>query len=185
MHTSPKTEKYIQANLYKALSKEEKETSEIWSMDFTEQKINGKKIYTCGVISTNRKIVVGIAQGKRCNAELAVKAITKAINEYGTPDLLMTDRGSAFTSKSFYDILQEKKIKHSMSRPHTPIDNVYIETFWKSMKTEIGKVVLLNEYTYMMVVEYYVYYYNNLRPHSALGYLTPIEYMRKKLSLKN
>lgn len=39
------------------------------------------------------------------------------------------------------------------------------------MKVELGKTDLLTEQTYRMVIEYYIYYYNNLRPHSTLGYL--------------
>lgn len=61
-----------------------------------------------------------------------------------------------------------------MSRPHTPIDNRFIETFWKSMKIEMGKTDLLTEHTYRMVVDYYIYYYNNLRPHSSLNYRVPL-----------
>ena len=61
-----------------------------------------------------------------------------------------------------------------MSRPHKPVDNCFIETFWKSMKVELGKTDLLSEQTYRMVIEYYIYYYNNLRPHSTLGYIPPL-----------
>lgn len=42
------------------------------------------------------------------------------------------------------------------------------------MKVELGKKDLLNEQIYRMVIEYYIYYYNNLRPHSSLGYLSPL-----------
>mgnify|MGYP004661301783 FL=1 len=42
------------------------------------------------------------------------------------------------------------------------------------MKVELGKKDLLNEATYRMVIEYYIFYYNNLRPHSSLGYATPL-----------
>ena len=52
--------------------------------------------------------------------------------------------------------------------------NRFIETFWKSMKVELGKKDLLNEQTYRMVIEYYIYYYNNLRSHSSLGHLPPL-----------
>lgn len=177
VHTSENTEKYIHENLYKQLSKAERGLYEIWSMDFTEEKIKGKKIFTCGIVSVTRKLVVAIARGKSCTAELAIKALTQALAIYGAPHMVMTDRGSAFTSKAFYDIMQKNKILHSMSRPHRPVDNCFIETFWKSMKIEMGKTNHLNEYTYAMVMDYYVYYYNNLRPHSALNYLTPMEYI--------
>lgn len=181
VHTSENTEKYIHENLYMQLCEKARLYYEIWSMDFTEEKIGKKKIYTCGIISTTSKILVGIARGTSCNAALAIAALQKALTIYGSPYMVMTDRGSAFTSKAFYDILQEKGIRHSMSRPHTPIDNRFIETFWKSMKIEMGKTNHLNETTYAMVMDYYIYYYNNLRPHSSLNYETPIQHQLGKI----
>lgn len=174
VHTSKATEKYIHENLFAQLNKEQRENMEIWSMDFTEEKIHGKKIYTCGIISVNRKILVGYSQGKTCNTALALEALNKAVASYGKPDMVMTDRGAQFTSKDFYDMMQKLSVLHSMSRPHKPVDNRFIETFWKSMKVELGKTCLLTEQTYQMVVDYYVYYYNNLRPHSTLDYRTPL-----------
>lgn len=174
VHTSKTGEKYIQENLFAKLSAEEREAMEIWSMDFTEEKIKGKKVYTCGIISVNRKILVGYAQGNRCTTELALDAVCQALSEYGTPDMIMTDRGAQFTGKEFRDMIEELDIKHSMSRPHKPVDNRFIETFWKSMKVELGKLDHLTQETYRMVVEYYIYYYNNLRPHSTLDYRAPL-----------
>ncbi len=174
VHTSKNTEKYIRENIYAQIPDAVRKQMDIWSMDFTEQIVRGKKIYTCGIISVNKKILVGYSQGKQCISALAVETVRKAIEEYGIPDMIMTDRGAQFTSKAFFEIIEEYKIQHSMSRPHKPIDNVYIETFWKTMKIEIGKLALLNEQTYAMVVEYYVNYYNNLRPHSSLGYKPPL-----------
>ncbi len=174
VHTSENTEKYIQENIFASLTKEERNALEVWSMDFTEEKINGKKIFTCGIISVNRKILVGYAQATKCNTALALEALEKAVAEYGTPDMILTDRGAQFTSKDFFDTMQRLSVVHSMSRPYKPIDNRYIETFWKSMKVEMGKLDLLNEQTYRMVVDYYIYYYNNLRPHSSLAYRIPL-----------
>lgn len=174
VHTSEATEKYIQQNLFAHLTDEKKVRMEIWSMDFTEEKINGKKIYTCGIISVKRKILVGYAQGPRCTTALAMEAFANAMLDYGIPDMVMTDRGAQFVSRDFHAMMEDWGIKHSMSRPHTPIDNRFIETFWKTMKVELGKKDLLNEQTYRMVIEYYIYYYNNLRPHSYLGYVPPL-----------
>ena len=174
IHTSKNTEKYIQDNLFAGLSAEKKDSMEIWSMDFTEEKIEGKKIYTCGIISVNSKVLVGYAQGNRCTTELAMEAMANALLEHGIPDMVMTDRGSQFISRDFHAMLEDWGIRHSMSRPHKPIDNRFIETFWKSMKVELGQTSLLNAQTYRMVVDYYVYYYNNLRPHSTLNYRSPL-----------
>ena len=164
--------KYIQDNLYVGLSADDK-LKNIWSMDFTEQKINGKRIYTCGIISVNGKNIVGYKQSFKCTSKLAVETLKRAIEEHGVPYMIMTDRGSQFTSRDFFDIIEKYKILHSMSRPYNPIDNCFIETFWKTLKIEIGKTTLLTPETYAMVIDYYIYYYNYERPHSTLGYKPP------------
>lgn len=174
VHTSTVTERYIRENLWAQLEPKERSALEVWSMDFTEEKLQRKKIYTCGIISVNRKILVGYAQAGRCTAELAITALRKAFQEFGKPDMIMTDRGAQFTSRAFFDMMQENNIMHSMSRPHKPVDNCFIETFWKSMKIEMGKPDLLTPESYRMVVEYYINYYNYLRPHSALNYRPPL-----------
>lgn len=174
VHTSKGTERYIQGNVWRQLKPEERSGLEVWSMDFTEEKIQGKKIYTCGIISVHRKILVGYAQDSRCTAELALTALRKAFEQFGKPDMIMTDRGAQFTSRAFFDMMQEEGIVHSMSRPHTPVANCFIETFWKSMKVEMGKTNLLTPVTYRMVVDYYIHYYNYRRPHSSLGYRPPL-----------
>ena len=153
VYTSKNTEKYIQENLYASLTDEQKSRMEIWSMDFTEEKIEGKKIYTCGIISVNRKILVGYAQGSRCTTALAMEAFANAMLAYGIPDMVMTDRGAQFVSRDFHAMMEDWGIRHSMSRPRTPVDNRFIETFWKSMKVELGKMDLLNEQTYRIVIE--------------------------------
>ena len=167
------SEEYICENLYRKLSTEEKQR-EIWSMDFTEVKIKGKKIYSCGIISVNRKIWIARITGEANNAATAVKTLEQGIARYGVPYMVMTDRGSPFVSKSFKETIDTNGILHSMSRPHTPGDNACIETFWKTMKTEIGRTKHLTQEEYYAIMGYYEYYYNNLRPHSSLGYCAPI-----------
>lgn len=168
------SEKYISENLFPQL-KEKERKKDILSMDFTEQKVNGKKVYTCGAININSKVLAAELCGCKNDSEAACTTLKMAIEAHGVPYMIMTDRGSPFVSKTFHDLLDEYGIKHSMSRPHTPSDNCFIETFWKSMKIEIGKVAHLSVEQYMFVMEYYKHYYNFERPHSSLDYLTPLK----------
>ena len=173
VHTHKESaEKYVAENTYWNLPAEDR-PKRAWSMDFTEEKVDGKKIFTCGIISITDKILVGRVSGKRNCKETACETLQMAIEKYGKPDMILTDRGSPFISKSFHDLLESEQIKHSMSRPHTPRDNRYIETFWRTMKTEIGSVKRMSKAEYLLVLAYYEYYYNNLRPHSALDYTPP------------
>ena len=181
VHTAPEvSEKYISENIFPMLSAEERK-NDILSMDFTEQKVNGQKIYTCGVINVNSKVLEAALCGCKNDSDAACKAVELAIQEFGIPYMIMTDRGSPFVSKSFHDLLERYGIKHSMSRPHTPADNCFIETFWKSMKTEIGKVEHLTPEQYMMIMEFYRHYYNHERPHSTLGYCAPMVALSKSV----
>ena len=179
VHTSEQvSEKYISENLYAKLDDIDK-SKKIWSMDFTEQKVSGKRMYTCGIVSVNGKQLVGKITGYKNNSETACNTLLQAIKKFGVPYMVMTDRGSPFVSKHFYDIIERYGIKHSMSRPGTPVDNRFIETFWKSRKVEIGPVNHLTVSQYRMVLDYYEYYYNFLRPHSTLGYCAPMTYLLK------
>ena len=173
VHTHKESaEKYIAENVYWNLDEKER-PKKVWSMDFTEQKIDGKTIYTCGIISVTDKILVGRISGQRNSSETACQTLLQAIARFGSPEMLMTDRGSPFISKSFHDLLEERGITPSMSRPHTPRDNRYIETFWRILKTEIGSVKYMSREEYLLVLDYYEYYYNHKRPHSVLNYLPP------------
>lgn len=181
VHTKKEvSEKYISENLYKQLDKEERE-ERILSIDFTEQKINGKTVYTCGAINVNTKVLEGMVYDCKNNSEAACAVVEMAIKEFGVPYMVMTDRGSPFVSKSFHELLERNGIKHSMSRPHTPAENCYIETFWKSLKTEIGKVEKLTIEEYKAIMKFYIYYYNNERPHSSLGYNPPLKAKQKNV----
>ena len=173
VHTHKESaEKYIAPNKYWELEKENR-PKKAWSMDFTEQKVEGKTVYTCGIISITDKILVGRISGQSNSSETACKTLEQAIAQYGAPEMLLTDRGSPFVSKAFHDLLEKQEIIHSMSRPHTPRDNRYIETFWRIMKTEIGPVKYMSKAEYLIVLNYYDYYYNHKRPHSALNYAPP------------
>lgn len=174
------SEKYIAKNIYNTITEEEKKKLKVWAIDFTEERIQNKKIYTCAIIEVETKVLVGYKQSKTCNSNLALETLEKAIKTYGKPDMITSDRGSQFTSKHFQVTLKEKGIVSSMSRPHTPVDNRFIETFFNSMKTEIGYTKNYNEEQYRKVVEYWIYYYNNERIHSSIGYITPIEYLIEK-----
>lgn len=178
VYTNKETkEKYVAKNIYNNLEKEEQEKIEAWSIDFTEQIVEGRKIYTCAIINIRTKVIVGYKQSYKIDAKLAAETLEKALEEYGTPNMILSDRGSQFTSKLYQKTLEEYGIMCSMSRPYKPVDNVYIETFFKTMKTEIGYVKKYTIKEYKMVVEYWMNYYNTKRIHSSIGYLTPFEYM--------
>lgn len=165
------------------MQEEEQDKVNAWAIDFTEQRTAEKKVYTCAIIDIKRKVLAGNKQSFKMDAKFAVDTLKEAIRKYGKPDMILSDRGPQFTSKLFQSTLKEYGIISSMSRPYRPVDNIFIETFFKSMKTEIGSVKHYTVEQYKMIVEYWVNYYNTERPHSSIGYLTPHECFYGKESL--
>lgn len=175
VNTSKETEKYIQENIFSQLNQNERKSLDIWSMDFSEIKLKKKKYYLCGIISVNTKICIAVSISNIQTKETAIECIKEGLSKYRKPDMITTDRGTQFVSKTFYEYLSSEGIIHSMSRPHKPVDNCYIETFWKTLKTEIGKIDDYDVTTFEMILKYYVHYYNYERPHSSIKYETPIK----------
>ena len=174
VYTSENTEKFISDNIFANLTQKERSKLEIWRIDFSEIKLRDKKYYLCGIVSVNSKICISLTISNKQTKEMAYETIKKGIEIYGKPNILMSDRGCQFTSKLIHDYLETEEIVHSMSRPHKPIDNRYIETFWKTLKTELGKIEQYEKETFEKILEYYQHYYNYERPHSTLNYLPPI-----------
>ena len=160
---------YIAENLIKG---ETVTTSnEICQMDASEFKHKTGKLLVEGIIDIYDKTVV-VGYGNKENKELIAETIKKRL-ETGKPSKLHSDRGSGNVSLKVKALLEEHGIKRSMSAPHKPNENQFIETFWKSAKTEIGNTKNLTCEQLKMVIDYYVYYYNNERIHSSIGYITP------------
>ena len=114
-----------------------------------------------------------------------VDAMEQAVGREGPPDdgslVFHDDRGAQYTSRSFQRCLDSHGIVQSVSRPGTPLDNAVAESFFKTLKRELVK-----ERSYgtrdeakQDIFKYIELYYNRVRMHSTLGYMSPVEYERQ------
>ena len=108
-------------------------------------------------------------------SDFCTDALNEALNR-GTPEIFNTDQISQFTSEEFTGILEKHEIKISMDGKGRYADNLFIERLWRTVKY---KEVYLKAYqdardARIQLREYFDFY-NNRRPHQALGYKTPAE----------
>ena len=166
-----KDERFIAENLIKG--KRASKSDEICQMDVSQFKYSGGKLFVNGIIDIYDKTVV-MKYSNNENKELISSTIKEMLLS-GSPETLHSDRGLANASLKVKQLLESNHIKRSMSAPYSPNENQYIETFWKTAKTEIGSTKNLNQAELEMVLDYYIHYYNKERVHSSIGYMTPAQ----------
>jgi transposase InsO family protein len=124
--------------------------------------------------------VVGWAIDRRCDANLVNDALSIAAGTRVTSPatVIHSDHGSQFTSWAFSENVRRLGLLGSMGTVGDCYDNAPMESFWGSMQIE-----LLNRQKWKTVLElpsamaeWIETFYNPLRRHSSLGYLTPNEY---------
>lgn len=88
-----------------------------------------------------------------------------------------TDRGNEFKNKIIDELLDTFEIRRSLSKKGCPYDNAVAEAGYKIIKTEFAFNRIFNSLEELKLeLRSYVLWYNNKRIHSALNYMTPVEY---------
>ncbi len=93
------------------------------------------------------------------------------------PDI-QSDHGSGFIAREFAETLSETGVTHTKIRPHTPTDNAEIERYHRTIGERIDEEELENVTQAKAVIGGIIDAYNQVRLHSALSFLRPVDYYR-------
>ncbi len=112
--------------------------------------------------------------------QLALNALTQAAKLYRPPQGLIhhSDRGSQYASKEYQQALKDLGMISSMSRKGNCFDNACMESFFGTLKQDLiyGNRFKTRAEARHAIFEYIEVFYNRTRLHSALGYMSPVEY---------
>jgi putative transposase len=155
-------------------------TNERWSMDFvSDQLYSGRPIRVLVLVDNFSRESLAIRAGISLKAEDVVEVLNRLIEERGTPDSIRVDNGTEFTSVVMDQWAYWNKVTLDFTRPGKPTDNATIESFNSRLRQEC-----LNEHWFLSVadaqekLDAWRIDYNENRPHSSLGNLTPEEFVR-------
>lgn len=145
--------------------------------------INGKWCYLASWQDKVSKRVVGWSVGMRMTDDLVIDALNKAIIRglVRKDAIIHSDRGSQYSSIDFRKLLKRHGFRQSMSGKGNCYDNAQAESFWARLKCELleGGAFRRVDEARSEVFSYIDGYYNRIRRHSAIGYLSPIDFERK------
>ena len=150
--------------------------NQVWALDITYIPLRQGHMYLIAIIDWHSRFIVGWALSDTLESAPVTEAVTAAIERYGVPGIINSDQGSQFTGALYTKLLVQYHVRQSMDGKARWVDNVVIERWFRSLKTER---IYINEYdsprALRVAIGEYVEEYNRIRPHQALDYKTPYD----------
>lgn len=154
--------------------------NQVWVADITYISTREGWLYLATVMDLFSRRIVGWSMSERVTSRLAVDALEMAVERRRPkPGLLFhSDRGSQYASDHFQRVLKKYRFRSSMSRRGDCWDNAVMESFYRSLKTELvyWEDYASREEARRSLFQYIEVFYNRLRRHSSLGYHSPAQF---------
>ena len=155
-------------------------TDRQWVGDVTYLKLNEKWVYLSVIMDLYSRKIIGWSLGPNRTSELTKQSLRMALKARQLKGELIfhSDKGSEYGAHDFQSLLRGAGIRPSMNRPKTMTDNIHIESFFRTFKTESfhGEVFEGQDHLFEITKWYLEEYYNQKRMHTSLGFKSPNEY---------
>ena len=156
---------------------------QVWVADITYVRLNGRFIYLCLLMDVFTRMIKAWQISQHLNQSLTLKPLKEAFC-HSVPEIHHSDQGVQYLSNAYVARSSAYGVEISVARRGRPWENGYAERLIRTLKEE---EVHLNDYQDITeardhIGHFITQVYNEKRPHSALGYLTPKEFQRKTLS---
>jgi putative transposase len=153
---------------------------QVWSTDITYIGLPGGFMYLAAIIDWFSRYVIAWRRSNTLDGLFCLEMLDEALS-LGKPEVFNTDQGVQFTATAWTSRLVEAGVAVSMDGKGRCLDNVFVERFWRTLKYED---IYLKRYEAVPQLQaglkVYLPFYNEERPHQALGCRTPAEVYRQQ-----
>jgi putative transposase len=152
--------------------------NEVWAYDFVFDACgNGQKLKCLTLIDEFTKESLAIDVAGTIRSTRVVKVLKEVIQKRGNPKVLRSDNGPEFVSTALLAWATQSGLTNMLIEPGKPWQNGTNESFNGKFRDEcLAMHWFRNRRHAKVLIEQWRKHYNSIRPHSSLGYQTPIEF---------
>jgi putative transposase len=152
-----------------------------WSMDFVSDQLSyGRRFRVFNIVDDFTKEMVGQLVSVSITGKQVARFLNQISEQRPLPNSITCDNGTEFTSKAMFFWSKESGVKLGFIQPGKPTQNAFIESLNGKFRNEC-----LNQHWFRTLdeakqeIDRWREHYNNVRPHSSLGYLPPVEFAKR------
>jgi putative transposase len=151
-----------------------------WVGDTTELLAGSGKLYLAAILDLYSRIIVGWSVSAVNDRHLTGRALEQALRRRAPESGLLhhSDQGSTYASQDYREALAARGITCSMSRRGECYDNAVMESWFSTLKFELGERFESHGQAKDALFDYIEVFYNQKRRHSTVGYSSPADYER-------
>ncbi|QIO47419.1 IS3 family transposase (plasmid) [Rhizobium leguminosarum bv. trifolii] len=149
-----------------------------WSLDFvSDQFTDGRRLRILTVVDDCTRECLALVADTSLSGLRVARELDRIIEERGKPRMIVSDNGSEFTSNAILQWADRTKVDWHYIAPGKPIQNAFIESFNGRLRDEFLNETLFSSLAHARsALSNWRSDYNDQRPHSGLGWLTPAEF---------
>ena len=150
----------------------------VWTWDFiADATVRGGALRMLTVLDEHTRECHVLRADRALKSADVIALVKEAITKHGAPEFIRSDNGSEFIAKELQHWLVEEKIRTIYIEPASPWQNGFLESFHGRFRDEcLNREQLWTLSEARVVIEDFRIEYNTRRPHSRLGYRSPVNY---------
>ncbi|MFH1841607.1 MAG: IS3 family transposase, partial [bacterium] len=147
----------------------------VWTYDFVHERTHdGRAIRLLTVVDEHTSECLAIEVQRKLNHRDVLRVLSRLFVKHGPPEHIRSDNGSEFTAEAVREWLKKLEVRTLFIEPGSPWENGYIESFIGKLRDELlNREIFYTLWEAKVLVARWHREYNQVRPHSSLGYRPP------------